>query len=228
MNRSDMRRFFLFLLTAIAVAACTSSTSSNKVELKGEIMSTAKSGEYYYGVWNYGDSKIGMAWINGGYYIVMNRCYVPRMLDAGVNGMVYVSFDDAERAVSWIESQYSKLNDIRKQMEENEVEEISKTIAIEDPGLFYLYHHDAGYYSDGSCTLPLSVNPATININLGKNPHAEMSLAYFFDLKISDKTYPVMMAALKNRHEMKKQFEAYVNEQLDKERRKRELENSIW
>lgn len=226
MNRSDMRRFFLFLLTAIAVAACT---SSNEVELKGGKLSTERPGEFYYGAWNYGNSKIGMAWINGGYYIVMS-CYMSAVQTFGSSYAVYVSFDDADRATSWIESQYSKLNDIMKQMKENEVEEISKTIAIEDPGLFYFYHfyHDAGYYSDGSCTLPLSVNTATINIDLGKNPHVEMSLGLFYDLKISDKTYPVMMDALKNRHKMKKQLEAYVNEQLDKERRKRELENSIW
>ena len=180
-------------------------------------MNTRVSGEYYSASWDYGISTADIVYINGSYYINL--------------GPVLVSLSDADRAISWLTDLYTKLTDTRQKMKDAGVERIEKKITIDNPG--FLYTADQSYRSTGpryNVEYVEWIDRPSIEIDLDRD-YGQGKIQFQVNshhLTISDDSYPAMIAALKARNEMKAKLEKYINEQQELDRRKREIEDSIW
>ena len=144
---------------------------------------------------------------------------------------ILVSLSDADRAISWLTDLYTKLTDTRQKMKDAGVERIEKKITIDNPG--FLYTADQSYRSSGpryNVEYVEWIDRPSIEIELDRD-YGQDKIQFQVNshyLTISDDSYPAMIAALKARNEMKTKLEKYINEQQELDRRKREIEDSIW
>ena len=184
---------------------------------------TEEAGEYYTASWRHESVSAKVVYLNGDYYI-----------DLGAYFPILVPFENAERAITWLNRTYSRLTDLRDDMKDAGVENIDKKITLDNPRIFY--SADRSYRSSGP-RYEIDKNPDFMY------PRIEVDLDrsyYDYDgdnievkiggntLTISDKSYHAMIAALKCRNEMEKELSKYVKSENERERRKRELENSIF
>jgi hypothetical protein len=166
---------------------------------------------YHYGVWRYDDQSVSMVCAGGKYYIAFNdfSSYYAR---------VVVPFENADKAVKWLDKTYSRLTDVRKQMNAAGVSSVNKKITIEVPDMLCLIE-TSGYRS---CEVKPVSSARNSEISIDKNRSTgtdkiEINIDPYHSLTISDESYHAMKAALKSRDVMMKALKAY-----------KELEDSIY
>lgn len=166
---------------------------------------------YHYGVWRYHDQSVSMVCANGKYYIAFNDF-------SSYNVRVVVPFENADKAVKWLDKTYSRLTDVRKQMNAAGVTSVNKKITIEVPDMLCLIE-TSGYRS---CEVKPVSSALNSEISIDKNRSTgtdkiEININPYRSLTISDESYHAMKAALKSRDVMMKVLKAY-----------KELEDSIY
>ena len=178
------------------------------IRIYNGVMKTENDYGYNYGTWSYKGQSVSMICFKGQYYIALDNDY---------SSAVMVSFEDAEKAMRWLDGVYSRLTDIRKKMDASGVSDIEKNITIEEPDMLYclkkIYRSTEVYRISDISYSEISIKR---NRSFGTD-HISISFEPRGSLTVSDESYHAMMAALKSRNEMKKQLDAY-----------KELENSIY
>lgn len=165
--------------------------------------------DYHYGTWSYKDQEVSALCFEGKYYV----CF-----DAWYDYFVMVPFEDAEKAMVWLEGVYSRLTDIRKKMDASGVSDIEKNITIEEPDMLYCL--ETFYGRTEVCRIS-DISYSEISIKRNRAFGTDHIRITFDEprcsMTVSDESYHAIMAALKSRNEMKKQLDAY-----------KELEDSIY
>ena len=165
--------------------------------------------DYHYGTWSYKDQEVSALCFEGKYYVCFAAWY---------DYFVVVPFENAEKAMSWLDGVYSRLNDVRKKMDASSVSDIEKNITIEEPDMLYCL--EKFYGSTEVCRIS-NISYSEISIKRNRSFGTDHIRITFEEprcsMTVSDESYHAMMAALKSRNEMKKQLDAY-----------KELEDSIY
>jgi hypothetical protein len=173
------------------------------------VMKTEDYYDYYYGTWSYKDQEVSALCFEGKYYVVLDHEWY--------DYLVVVPFENAEKAMRWLDGVYSRLTDIRKKMDASGVSDIEKNITIEEPDMLYclkkIYRSTEVYRISDISHSEISIKR---NRSFGTD-HISISFEPRGSLTVSDESYHAMMAALKSRNEIKKQLDAY-----------KELEDSIY
>ena len=181
-----------------------------------------REGEYYIGTWSHDYNYATIVYLNGEYYICVNG--------AGGYHPILVTFENAGKAMSWLENTYSRLLDIEQKAIDAEVDKIEEDITLAETDAFYViketYNRDGPKYR-------VITDPWIYTSKVWVEPEDGIAqiiykLGYYGDLYLMDENYHAMMAALKSRHVMKKKFEVLLKKEWDRERRKKELEDSIY
>ena len=178
------------------------------IRIYNGVMKTENDYGYNYGTWSYKDQSVSMICFKGQYYIALDNDY---------SSAVMVPFENAEKAMRWLDGVYSRLTDIRKKMDASGVSDIEKNITIEEPDMLYCLEK---HYSPTEVYRISDISYSEISIKRNRSfgtDHISISFEPRGSLTVSDESYHAMMAALKSRNEMKKQLDAY-----------KELEDSIY
>jgi alpha-galactosidase len=145
-----------------------------------------------------------MICFKGQYYIA---------LDNGYSSAIMVPFEDAEKAMVWLEGVYSRLNDVRQKMTASGVREINKKITIEVPDMLYRFDKSF-YFSHGNIDHISSISSSEVRVDRHSSSGKDRIVIQFnnpyYKLTVSVESYHAMMAALKSRNEMKRQLDAYM------------------
>lgn len=241
MNRSDMRRFFLFLLTAIAVAACgqNSGDVKNNRDLRNNDNRVYISYPgYSICVWAFdGASTEILGWGQyhknydpAAYVGIMKYCenyYIaPVIYDADLSAIV-VRYEDAGRLVEWLAKASDRLDEIEEQMKDADVDKVFTE--IEMPMDFKFYEVSLcgtpGWYDSPTVRISNVVARNVVNIS----PDAKkfiIEASYSFDklsIWISDNDFEELYTILSQREYMKE----CLDEEIAKEQRRKEFEDSI-
>lgn len=179
------------------------------IRINDGVMKTEDYYDYHYGTWSYKDQEVSALCFEGKYYVF----FEPARFDY----IVVVPFENAEKAMRWLDGVYSRLTDIRKKMDASGVSDIEKNITIEEPDMLYCL--DKNYRSTEICRIS-DISYSEISIKRNRSfgtDHIRISFEPRGSLTVSDESYHAMMAALKSRNEMKKKLDAY-----------KELEDSIY
>lgn len=178
------------------------------IRITDGVMKTEDYYDYHYGTWSYKDQEVSALCFEGKYYVCLNAWY---------DYLVVVPFENAEKAMRWLDGVYSRLTDIRKKMAASGVSDIEKNITIEEPDMLYclkkIYRSTEVYRISDISYSEISIKR---NRSFGTD-HIRISFESSGSLTVSDESYHAMMAALKSRNEIKKQLDAYM-----------ELEDSIY
>ena len=181
------------------------------IRINAGVMKTEDDYDYHYGTWSYNDQSVSVICFKGQYYIA---------LDDGYSSAIMVPFEDAEKAMVWLEGVYSRLNDVRQKMTASGVREIDKKITIEVPDMLYRFDKSF-YFSHGNIDRISGISSSEVRVgrhtSSGKDKIVIQFNNPYYMLTVSVESYHAMMAALKSRNEMKKQLDAY-----------KELEDSIY
>lgn len=180
-----------------------------------------REGEYYTGYWSHDYNYATIVYLNGEYYICVNG--------NGTYQPVLVSFENANKAIAWLEKSYSRLLEIERKAKEVEVSKVSEDITLDKTDAFYVIKDT--YKSEGP-KYRLVTDP-WISSEIWIEPENDwaqliISFSYYGDIHLRDETYHAMMAALKSRHIMKRKFEVHVEKELTRENRQRELDDLIY
>lgn len=165
--------------------------------------------DYHYGTWSYKDQEVSALCFEGKYYVFFEP--------VSYYGFVVVPFENADKAMRWLEGVYSRLTDIRKKMDASGVSDIEKNITIEEPDMLYCLEKN---YRSTDIYRISDIGYSEISIKRNRSlgtDHIRISFEPRGSLTVSDESYHAMMAALKSLNEMKKQLDAY-----------KELEDSIY
>lgn len=183
--------------------------------------------DYYYASWSHDYNSAYIVYINDKYYIALNSPYF--------RPFIIVPFENADRALVWLDGIYSKLTNIRQQLIDADLEEVEKKITIEEPYMCYVVTNN--YRSgepDWRIDYDLSIWSSTIDVDLDRDEYdygkdeIEIHFSPSCWLTITDASYHAMCAALKSRNVMKQKLEKYVERERDRERRQKQLEDSIY
>lgn len=177
------------------------------IRINDGVMKTKDYYDCHYGTWSYKDQEVSALCFEGKYYV----CF-----DAWYDYFVMVPFEDAEKAMVWLEGVYSRLNDVRQKMTASGIREIDKKITIEVPDMLYRFDKSL-YYIDHISSISSSEVRVDRHSSSGKDKIVIQFNNPNYKLTVSVESYHAMMAALKSRNEMKKQLDAYM-----------ELEDSIY
>ena len=182
---------------------------------------------YYYASWSYDHNSAYIVYINDKYYIALNSpCWPP---------FIIIPFENAERAIAWLDGIYSKLTGVRQQLKDAGLEEVEKQITLPDPSMCYVV--DDNYRSgqpDWCIDYDLRITYSTIDVDFDREEYdydkdqIEIHFTSSCWLTITDASYHAMVAGLKSRDVMKKKLEKFVMEEKDRERRQKQLEDSIY
>lgn len=171
------------------------------IRIYNGVMKTENDYGYNYGTWSYKDQSVSMICFKGQYYIALDNDY---------SSAVVVPFENAEKAMRWLDGVYSRLTDIRKKMDASGVSDIEKNITIEEPDMLYclkkIYRSTEVYRISDISYSKISIKR---NRSFGTD-HISISFEPRGSLTVSVESYHAMMAALKSRNEMKKQLDAYM------------------
>ena len=182
---------------------------------------------YYYASWSYDHNSAYIVYINDKYYIALNSPYF--------RPFIIIPFENAERAIAWLDGIYSKLTGVRQQLKDAGLEEVEKQITLPDPSMCYVV--DDNYRSgqpDWCIDYDLRIWNSTIDVDLDREEYDydkdQIKIHFTPDcwLTITDASYHAMVAGLKSRDVMKKKLEKFVMEEKDRERRQKQLEDSIY
>ena len=178
-------------------------------------------GEYYTGYWSNHYNSATIVYLNGEYYICVNG--------DGTYKPVLVSFENADKAISWLEKSYSRLLEIERKAKEVEVSKVSEDITLDKTDAFYVIKDT--YKSEGP-KYRLVTDP-WISSEIWIEPEDDwaqliISFSYYGDIHLRDETYHDIIAALKSRHIMKRKFEVHVEKEFTRESRRRELDKLIY
>ena len=182
---------------------------------------------YYYATWSYDHNSVHIVYINDKYYIALNSPYF--------RPFIIIPFENADRAIAWLDGIYSKLTGVRQQLKDAGLEEVEKQITLPDPSMCYVV--DDNYRSgqpDWRIDYDLRIWDSTIDVDFDREEYdydkdqIKINFTPSCWLTITDASYHAMVAGLKSRDVMKKKLEKYVMEEQDRERRQKQLEDSIY
>jgi hypothetical protein len=182
---------------------------------------------YYYASWSYDYNSVYIVYINDKYYIALNSPYF--------RPFIIIPFENADRAIAWLDGIYSKLTGVRQQLKDAGLEEVEKQITLPDPSMCYVVvdNYRSGQ-PDWRIDYDLRIWDSTIDVDFDREEYdydKDQIKIHFTPscwLTITDASYHAMVAGLKSRDVMKKKLEKYVMEEQDRERRQKQLEDSIY